>query len=44
MLLVQTGADNLLNKAYRDYMNRFRYFADDTGRNIFASVSYEFGK
>jgi iron complex outermembrane receptor protein len=25
---------NLLNNAYRDYMNRFRYFAYDTGRNI----------
>lgn len=25
---------NLLNTAYRDYMNRFRYYADDMGRNI----------
>lgn len=28
------SADNLLNTAYRNYMNRFRYFADDMGRNI----------
>jgi len=25
---------NLANLAYRDYMNRFRYFAYDLGRNI----------
>ncbi|MCX8019831.1 MAG: TonB-dependent receptor [Chitinophagaceae bacterium] len=24
---------NLLNRRYRDYMNRFRYFHDETGRN-----------
>ncbi len=27
-------ADNVLNVAYRDYLNRQRYFADDMGRNI----------
>ncbi|MGY5353959.1 TonB-dependent receptor [Wenyingzhuangia sp. IMCC45467] len=27
-------ANNLLNVAYRDYLNRLRYFADDTGRSI----------
>ena len=26
--------DNLFNKSYRDYLNRLRYFADDTGVNI----------
>lgn len=26
--------DNALNTSYRDYLNRFRYFADDMGRNI----------
>lgn len=26
--------ENALNAAYRDYMNRFRYYADDMGRNI----------
>jgi len=25
---------NLLNTTYRDYMNRFRYYTDDMGRNI----------
>lgn len=27
------GVNNLLNQAYRDYMNRFRYFTDEIGRN-----------
>lgn len=27
------SCSNLTNKSYRDYMNRFRYFADDLGRN-----------
>jgi iron complex outermembrane receptor protein len=26
--------ENLFNQAYREYLNRFRYFADDLGRNI----------
>lgn len=26
--------NNLLNRRYRNYLNRFRYFAHDTGRNI----------
>ena len=26
--------DNILNTAYRDYLNRQRYFADDLGRNF----------
>jgi iron complex outermembrane receptor protein len=25
---------NLLNTTYRDYLNRFRYFTDEMGRNI----------
>lgn len=25
---------NMLNKAYRDYMNRFRYFTDEAGINV----------
>lgn len=27
-------ADNLGNVAYRNYLNRFRYFANETGRNV----------
>lgn len=31
---ISLEAENALNAAYRDYLNRFRYFADDMGRNI----------
>lgn len=34
--------DNLLNNSYRDYMNRFRYYADDLGRNISLKINYSF--
>lgn len=34
--------ENLLNTAYRDYMNRYRYFADDVGRNFTLRLSYSF--
>ncbi|ALJ01333.1 hypothetical protein DC20_08975 [Rufibacter tibetensis] len=30
---------NLLNTAYRDYLNRFRYYADEAGRNVTLRVS-----
>ena len=32
------GCDNLLNTTYREYTNRFRYYADDLGRNFIISV------
>lgn len=35
---VNAGVTNLFNVKYRDYMNRFRYFADDVGRNIFLKI------
>lgn len=28
------SSENLFNKRYRDYTNRFRYYADDPGRNV----------
>ena len=31
---LRLSGDNLLNAAYREYTNRFRYYADDLGRNI----------
>lgn len=34
--------DNLLNQAYRDYTNRLRYYALETGRNFVLSVRYSF--
>ena len=32
---------NAFNTAYRDYLNRFRYYADDQGRNISLRVLYK---
>jgi iron complex outermembrane recepter protein len=32
---VQVGVTNLTNKRYRNYLNAFRYFTDETGRNFF---------
>lgn len=34
----RVAAENLLNKSYREYTNRFRYYADDMGRNFIISV------
>jgi iron complex outermembrane recepter protein len=31
------SSDNTLNQRYREYTNRFRYYADDIGRNIIFS-------
>ena len=36
------GINNLLNTSYRDYMNAFRYFALDRGRNISFKVKIPF--
>ena len=33
---------NLFNQTYREYLNRFRYYADDMGRNISLRVNYKF--
>ena len=33
-LTVGLFVDNIMNTAYRDYLNRQRYFADDLGRNF----------
>ncbi|MCS6807894.1 MAG: TonB-dependent receptor [Bacteroidota bacterium] len=36
-------ARNLLDTPFRDYLSRYRYFADDAGRNIIIRVSVPFG-
>ena len=33
---------NLFNTAYRDYLNRFRYFAEDMGRNVALRAKWSF--
>lgn len=35
-------ADNLFNVAYRDYLNRQRYFADDLGLSVTFGINYKF--
>ncbi|MBC6995561.1 TonB-dependent receptor [Neolewinella lacunae] len=39
-LHLRLSAQNLLNTAYRDYLDRQRYFADAPGRNVELQVSY----
>lgn len=39
---VHVSANNLFNTAYKEYMNRFRYYAHDLGRNISLRLSYKF--
>jgi iron complex outermembrane receptor protein len=34
---------NLFNTVYRDYLNRFRYYADDMGRNASLRLKWKFG-
>ncbi|WP_289644612.1 TonB-dependent receptor [Maribacter aestuarii] len=41
-LIVGLRATNLLNTAYRDYLNRLRYFVDDVGRNISLRLIYNY--
>lgn len=37
---LQLGILNVLNVRYRDYMNRFRYFNDEVGRNFILQLKY----
>ncbi len=36
------GCYNMLNARYREYMNRFRYYADEMGRNISLRIKIPF--
>ncbi|MBL7754664.1 MAG: TonB-dependent receptor [Chitinophagaceae bacterium] len=38
-LRFEVGCQNVLNQRYRDYLNRNRYFAQETGRNFFIKCS-----
>ena len=33
---------NLFNTTYRDYLNRFRYYADEPGRNVSLRFQFQF--
>lgn len=39
-LTLTASVDNVLNKQYKDYLNRFRYYADELGRNISLRMNY----
>ncbi|MCI4669774.1 MAG: TonB-dependent receptor [Bacteroidia bacterium] len=41
-LMLIFSVDNLFNTTYRDYLNRFRYFTDELGRNISLRLTYTF--
>lgn len=42
-LLVQLGVQNLFDVRYRDALGRFRYFADEPGRNVTLRVTLPLG-
>ncbi|MEN2720913.1 TonB-dependent receptor domain-containing protein [Capnocytophaga sputigena] len=39
---IRFSAENLLNTEYKEYTNRFRYYAHDLGRNVFVRLIYNF--
>lgn len=39
---VMLSVENLFNRSYKDYMDRFRYFAHQMGRNANIKISYQF--
>ncbi len=41
-LTVGLSVTNLLNTSYRDYLNRLRYFVEDTGRNVNLRLIYNY--
>ncbi|MBL7938103.1 MAG: TonB-dependent receptor [Flavobacteriales bacterium] len=43
-LLIGLQVSNLLNTTYRDYMDRFRYYADARGADLTVWIRYAFGK
>ncbi|WP_221394308.1 TonB-dependent receptor [Dyadobacter sp. NIV53] len=42
-LEVGVSVQNLFNTVYRDYMNRFRYYSDDMGRQASLRLRWKFG-
>jgi len=39
---LNASIDNLTNRLYKDYMNRFRYYTHEMGRNITLRIHYNF--
>lgn len=42
VLQVSVMVENLFNRKYRDFLNRWKYFADDIGRNVILSARFSF--
>ncbi len=42
LLTVSASVNNTTNVAYRDYLNRFRYYADDLGASYVLRLKYSF--
>ncbi len=42
-LEIGMSVQNLFNTVYRDYLNRFRYYTDDIGRNVSLRLKWQFG-
>ena len=43
VLEIGVSVQNLFNVVYRDYLNRFRYYADEMGRNASLRLKWKFG-
>jgi len=41
-IVFSVTVDNILDTKYRDYMNRYRYFANEMGRNISVKIQVPF--
>ena len=41
-LEISLAGSNLLNQRYRDYLNRYRYFTDEMGRNVTLRLGLKF--
>lgn len=39
---IQLAVENIFNEAYKDYMDRFRYYAHALGRNISVKINFTF--
>ena len=42
ILSIRLSSENIFNTLYKEYTNRFRYYAHDLGRNIHLRLNYTF--
>ena len=41
-LKIGLNINNLLNKKYKNYLSRMRYYAHDLGRNVILNMSFDY--